>query len=242
MRNYPPAPRYLFRRYEILRHLKPGKKFLEIGAGNFQLSIELLNYFNTGVSLDFHPDVDEVYASLSADFKKRLEVRKTDFLTTDFNETYDCIVACEVMEHVHNDADFLNKILQLLKPKGQIIISVPARMKYWSTHDEIAGHIKRYEKDEVLNLFDKFQNVKVVSYGYPFVNLLRFARIMLAKRQYKERQNWNQKQLTTKSGMETLPSFLRFLVNKKVFLPFNLFARFFNNFDLSEGYLVIAEN
>ncbi|MEK8018085.1 MAG: class I SAM-dependent methyltransferase [Candidatus Parabeggiatoa sp.] len=240
---YPPTPRYLFRRYEILRHIKRGGTFLEIGAGNFQLSTELLSYFDTGVALDFHPEMADIYAGLCTDLKNRLEMKRADFLSTHFTDTYDCVVACEVMEHVINDVDFINKVYQLLNPNGQAIISVPARMKYWAKDDEMAGHIRRYEKDALLRLFQKaqFKHIIIISYGYPFVNLLRLARILMAKQQYKERINWSQEQLTQKSGVNRVPFLLRFFVKKNVFLPFNLMASLFNRFDLSEGYLVIAE-
>lgn len=241
---YPPTPRYLFRRYEILKHVKRGDTFLEIGAGNFQLSTELLNYFNGGVALDFHPEVEEIYAGLSLDLKNRLKIKKADFLSVDFTETYNCVVACEVMEHVNNDVDFMNKVYQLLNKNGQAIISVPARMKYWAIDDKLAGHIKRYEKDELLRLFEKtqFKNIVIISYGYPFINLLRLARIFLAKWQYQKRKDWSQQELTRTSGIiNKMPSFFSWFVNKRIFFSFNLIASLFNHFDLSEGYLVIAE-
>jgi hypothetical protein len=51
MKYYP--PRYLFRRYELLRRVSEGNHFLEIGAGRLLLSVELLRYFRRGTLIDF---------------------------------------------------------------------------------------------------------------------------------------------------------------------------------------------
>ncbi len=237
-----PTPRYLFRRFEILKHIRSGKKFMEIGAGNLLLSQELLSYFEQGVALDFYPELQNKAKTLPLEIKQRLQIKQGNFLDIHLNQDYECIVACEVMEHVEQDEEFMSKIYNLLIDGGQVIISVPARNKYWSIDDELVGHIKRYEKNDLLNLFESigFKNINIISYGYPFVNWLRFMRIALAKTEYKHRHHISQIQLTQESNQNKVPSFLRIFANKYLFLPFNILARRFNRFDLSEAYLVIA--
>ena len=238
--NYPTPPRYLFRRYEILKNIKKGQNFLEIGAGNFQLSKELLNYFEQGSALDFHSKVDNIYAALEPSDQARLQLIKTNFLETHFNKKYDCIIACEVMEHIVEDQQFLDKINSLLTDNGQVIISVPAKMRYWSIHDQLSGHIKRYEKHELESLFINFKDLKIIAYGYPFVNILRFLRVFLAKKQYENKKELNQQQRTQESGMTRLPALLNYVSQAKFFLPLNWIASLFNNRDSSEAYLIIA--
>lgn len=240
MTPYSTTPRYLFRRYEILKNIKQAKNFLEIGAGNFQLSKELLNHFEQGTALDFHSHVDTIYAELSTAYQNRLQLIKNNFLETDFDSKYDCIIACEVMEHIVEDQQFLDKINNLLKDNGQIIISVPAKMRYWSIDDQLVGHIKRYEKHELEQLFANFKNVKIIAYGYPFVNILRFLRVFLAKKQYEYKKDLSQQQLTQASGMNRLPSLLNYMSQAKFFLPLNWIASLFNNLDISEAYLIVA--
>src|ERR1700694_1386052 len=139
MLTYNP-PRYLFRRHTILRHLDGGESFLEIGAGNLKLSQELTKYFNKGVALDFEPGVKDLLSKLPEHIQQKVTVKIGDFLKYETKELYDCIVACEVMEHIKDDRKFLTKIYKTLRRKGQVVISVPAKQKYWTVHDEIAGH------------------------------------------------------------------------------------------------------
>jgi 2-polyprenyl-3-methyl-5-hydroxy-6-metoxy-1,4-benzoquinol methylase len=238
-------PRYLFRRYEILRQIRPATNFLEIGAGNLQLSQELLHYFEQGKALDFAQTTQADYAKLPLAIRERLSFSAGDFNQLELADNYDCIVCCEVMEHVADDLAFLSKLHALLKRKGQIVLSVPARMRFWSIHDDIVGHLRRYEKVQLLELFKQvgFQQVHIISYGYPFVNLFKVLRISHAKTQYEEKRQWVQQQQTQASGVAPVASYFKWfgiLVNPYTFLPFNWLARLFNDYDLSDGYLVTA--
>lgn len=237
-----PTPRYLLRRYEILKNIKPGYNFLEIGAGRLLLSIELLKHFQSGLSLDFDPQLIPRAERLTPEIKQRLTVRNQDFLTLTGDNYYDSIVSCEVMEHIKDDNYFMEKIYHLLKPNGQVILSVPARMKFWSLHDDIAGHIRRYEKKELISLFQKnnFKDIKVISYGYPFINVLRWMRIILAKKDIKKTKHLSQIELTQLSNINNIPYLFRLITNKYLFLPLNIISSLFNNFDLSEGYIIVA--
>lgn len=239
-------PRYLFRRYEILRLVRPADIFLEIGAGELNLSQELLKYFSRGKAIDFSPETMSCYTSLKPFITKRLSFEVTDVNNIHEEDFYDCVVSCEVMEHLDNDATFLLKIFRLLKPHGQAILSVPANMKFWSIHDEITGHCRRYERKKIIELFQSagFENINVIAYGYPFVNMLRWIRVLYATRQAKIKRQWNRVQRTQQSGIHHVPSkfsWLGLLVNPHTILPLNWIARLFNTADLSEGYIITAD-
>ncbi|HSX47302.1 MAG TPA: methyltransferase domain-containing protein [Patescibacteria group bacterium] len=239
------APRYLFRRYTILSLVKPNNKFLEIGAGNLKLSQDLCNYFNKGLAVDFEPGVKKIFSDLPVKIKKKLEIKIGDFFKLSDKESFDCIIACEVMEHIEDDLDFLSKVNIRLKKGGQVIISVPAKDKYWTIHDEVVGHFRRYNKKQLLNIMEKsgFKDVKVYSYGFPFINILWVARAMHGKQQSKQKKSWSKEQQTKKSGISQIPKkydFLGLFFNKYTFYPLNLISSLFNNFDLSEGYILVA--
>lgn len=245
MLSYNP-PRYLFRRFEILRHVKAGENFLEVGTGNMKLAQALLNNYRHGTVIDFSEFVQAIHKSLPVETRSRLTLKVGDIATLDIEERFDCIVSCEVMEHIEDDAGFLRRLHALLNTGGQIILTVPSRMKYWSIHDEIVGHIRRYEKDEIIELFSKegYTNIQVLSYGFPFVNLLRLPRIWLARKQYKRKKDWGQRKQTEDSGVHHATdsfNWLGILVNQYTFLLLFWIASAFNSFDLSDGYIVIAE-
>jgi len=145
MTYYP--PRYLFRRYEILHMIRPGHNFLEIGAGNLKLSQDLLRLFNTGTLIDYNLETQALYDKLDVSLRQRSQLIIADFLSLALPRQYDCVIACEVLEHVQDDEVFVQKAYRLLCDQGQLILSVPSRMKFWSLHDEIVGHLRRYEKE-----------------------------------------------------------------------------------------------
>lgn len=245
MPNYFP-PRYLLRRYEILRNLRGGQHFLEVGAGGLALSKELLRFFKTGIALDSSPGSRQIYDTLPGTVKERLKLDASDLATSATEPQYDCIVACEVMEHVEDDTSFMIAIHSHLRHNGQVILSVPAHMKFWTIHDEITGHYRRYEREELVDLFQKtgFDNIRVIAYGYPFINLLQRLRALYAKKQAGVKCKWDKARQTQQSGLNHVPSQLHWLgifVNPYTTLPLSWIARLFNNTDLSEGYIIIAD-
>ncbi len=243
MTYYP--PRYLFRRYEILHMIRPGHNFLEIGAGNLKLSQNLSRLFYKGTLVDYNVETQSLYDKLDVSLHERLELIISDFSSLALPRQYDCVIACEVLEHVQDDEAFVRKAYRLLRDQGQLVLSVPSRMKFWSRHDEIVGHLRRYEKNDLIQLLtkNKFRNINIVSYGYPFVNLLRWASICLATYHYREKKQWSQKKQSQKSGIVQtggLADLLGILVNQYSTYPLCAFASLFNKFDLSNGYIITA--
>ena len=240
-------PRYLFRRLEIFRNLNnDASNFLEVGAGNLALSEELLKKIESGVAIDLTPDLMESYQSLKKPLRKRLKVEQASFFDMKFKQSFDLVVACEVMEHITDDEAFLQLIHAALRPGGQAIVSVPAREKHWTIHDEIVGHLRRYEKKPLKELCERvgFDSVRIISYGYPWINLLSFLRVFLAKRAHSERVNWSGEDRTLKSNHRQIPNWLarsgiQFLVNPITITPLAWFSRLFNHSDLSDGYLIL---
>ncbi|OGL36141.1 hypothetical protein A3F38_01885 [Candidatus Saccharibacteria bacterium RIFCSPHIGHO2_12_FULL_48_21] len=244
MLTYNP-PRYLFRRHTVLRSLRRGKTFLEIGAGNLKLSSELAKHFDKGTALDFEVDIKSWHKRLPKNLRAKISVEIEDIFRFEPKTQYDCVVSCEVMEHIKDDKKFLVKIHKLLRDGGQVIISVPAKEKYWSVHDEIAGHYRRYDKARLIELLAEvgFKDIKVYSYGFPFINGLRLLRVMHGKRQAKTKLHWSRQKQTKQSGVGQISGkfdILAIVVNPLSFYIPNLISRLFDNMDLSEGYVAVA--
>lgn len=241
-------PRYLFRRHEIMRMVHKGETFLEVGPGDLSLALELSSKFATGTLIDFNTtDVQEIYDNLPGPYKKKLDLIIADFSKYEqFESKFECLVACEVVEHIENDAVFFEKTNSLLIEGGQLILSVPARQKFWSVDDVIVGHYRRYEKQELQNKLTSagYSQIKIISYGFPFQNLIRLARITLAKSQYSEKANWEKKRQSQQSAFmvqrKSFTNLIGLFVNKYTIYPFCILASFFNNMDLAEGYVVSA--
>ncbi len=72
------------------------------------------------------------------------------------DEAFDFISALDVLEHIENDNLAVSEIGRILKKNGIAVITVPHRMKYYTTQDKIIGHYRRYEIKQIISLFNKF--------------------------------------------------------------------------------------
>ncbi|MCD4706705.1 MAG: class I SAM-dependent methyltransferase [Candidatus Sabulitectum sp.] len=244
MKYYP--PRFLFRRFELVRRIAPGGTFLEVGPGSFNLTKDLLKLFNDGVVVDFNEEVRRTFDLLSRAERSDLSLVISDFNSFESTETFSAIIACEVLEHIEDEAEFLRHAYYLLGKRGQLVLSVPARRKFWSVHDEGVGHLRRYEKKELREFLKEqgFINVNIISYGFPFVNILRLPRIILAKKQHIRNSRLTTIQQTKESGLSqyrVMAGAFGLICNKYTIAPLSLLASFFNKCDFSNGYIVIAE-
>lgn len=57
---------------------------------------------------------------------------------------FDLICLLDVLEHIDDDAGALARIARLLKPSGQLLVTVPAYSWLWSDHDVVHHHRRRY--------------------------------------------------------------------------------------------------
>ena len=232
-----------------MRIVKPQNSFLEIGPGDLDLAMNIINKFNNGTVIDFNSiETQKKYINLPENIQRRLTLIIADFMKYDLkNRKFNCIISCDVMEHIENDDNFINRIHNLLMDNGQLILSVPARKKYWAYDDELVGHYRRYEKDEIKTILENsgFSKIKIYSYGYPFTNIIRYFRIKFAKNKYQEKSNGSKRKRSQRSAFlvnkETNFKFLALIINKYTLFPFILFSLIFNNLNLGEGYIIAAQ-
>jgi len=242
-------PRYLFRKYLITRIIEPKNSFLEIGPGDLDLAISLNDKFDHVTVIDFNfSETQRIYSELPENLQNSLSLINADFMAYErIDEKFDCVISCEVMEHIENDEKFIDKIRNLMMDQGQLILSVPARKKYWGFDDELVGHYRRYEKEELRSMVmnSGFSNIKIYSYGFPFTNIIRYFRIIFAKFHYQEKSKWSKQQRSQESAFlvnrEKNYKYLAFVINKYTLFPLILVSSLFNKLDLGEGYVVEAK-
>lgn len=74
------------------------------------------------------------------------KIKKSTAEKTGFpNNKFDLITMLDVLEHTDDKAT-LKEVKRILKPKGLVIITVPAYKFLWSKWDEILHHKRRYTK------------------------------------------------------------------------------------------------
>jgi len=112
---------------------------LDIGCGTGAMS-EKLARFGKVVSADFSP--------LALEFSRRRKLTRlctADAMRLPFqDESFDVIVALDILEHLPDDEAALREFQRVLKPNGRVVASVPAYQSLWSAHDVALMHFRRY--------------------------------------------------------------------------------------------------
>jgi SAM-dependent methyltransferase len=68
--------------------------------------------------------------------------------------TFDLVGIFEVLEHVEDDTGLLREIARITKPGATLAASVPMGTRYTNDWDAYAGHVRRYEPDELRDKLD----------------------------------------------------------------------------------------
>lgn len=58
----------------------------------------------------------------------------------------------DVLEHIADDAAFLDEVRRVLVPGGRLFLTVPAYDAIWSGEDDSAGHYRRYTRSGLVHL------------------------------------------------------------------------------------------
>lgn len=134
-------------------HLAPREKetleILEVGAGVGQ-NIEVLQRFGAVDALELDPQ--------GLERLRGLDGVRTVFeaaIPSDLTGSWDVICACDVIEHIKDDAAAVDWIFDHLRPGGIFFATVPAFQWLFSDHDRALGHFRRYEADAFDRLLPK---------------------------------------------------------------------------------------
>lgn len=106
-------------------------------------------------------------------------VRQGDVCAIPFpDESFDLILATDIIEHVDDDIKALKELQRVLKKSGHIVITVPTFPSLWGLQDDVSHHKRRYRRSELLEKLGKsgFERSK----GFYF-NFLLFAPIWLSR-------------------------------------------------------------
>ena len=138
--------------HDLLRRYVPsgeGRLVVEIGCGTGGN----LKYF----SRDYRVMGVDLSAAAVAYARQRVDC---PVLLGDFAEQLtphwpdiSAILLPDVLEHVAADEDFLRRVIDSLRPGGVLLVTVPAYQFLWSHHDEVLGHVRRYNPSQLKRLW-----------------------------------------------------------------------------------------
>ena len=168
-----PGPRYLLRKYcllRLLRGLKPGR-FLEFGCAQGDILRTLAERGFTGLGVDISEEAIRLTQTTLAGLEDR--VRAAPAGAEEGTGPYDYVMAFEVLEHIRDDRATLRTWRSMLRPGGRLVLSVPAHPSQWGPSDESVGHYRRYDREALVGLLRQtgFQVERLLCYGFPVANL-----------------------------------------------------------------------
>jgi SAM-dependent methyltransferase len=71
------------------------------------------------------------------------------------DRSVDLVMSTDVWEHVEDHEAVAAESFRVLRPGGRLLVAVPAGMEMWSGHDVALGHVRRYERRELVELVER---------------------------------------------------------------------------------------
>lgn len=247
--SWVPAPRYVLRRDRVLQLLKGSApcRVLDIGCGPGALIAELSARGYEAFGVDRSDRARELGRHLQSQFAG-LNLHAE--LDERWIGTFDLLFSFEVIEHLEDDVGALREWRRYLRPGGIMILSTPAHHRRWNAADEWAGHVRRYERKELMQAIEKagFKIERVESVGFPLANIMdRLTAPTYRKRlQQKEGTRRNAAALTDDSGSDR-STHAKFWPLYSARIPSGLLNFFchlqrpFLGTELGPGFIVVAE-
>lgn len=147
--------------------LRPGHMFLDAGAGFGRHAFEAARQGATVYALDWAQEEVAATRFMFDGMVKSNEIPPANFggaLRGDAtrlpfpDNTFDCVVTSEVLEHIQNDVAAIAELHRVLKPGGTLGVTVPTwwpEKINWMLSDEyhapksIGGHVRIYSATEL---------------------------------------------------------------------------------------------
>lgn len=207
-----PAPRMILRLLvlrkilsELRQDLKSPDAIAEIGAGLGD-AMSLVRSCMTPKAIDIFEESEKAIKVLKNRFSNYGENCSEVLVKTAFTpaeKAYQLVFCFEVIEHIEDDHAFIQMITNSLDTGGYFVGSVPAYMSKWQDVDVLAGHYRRYEKQELIEKLKAcgLSNVVIHTYGFPLINLLYPLRKIYYSSLLKNSKSLSKQEATAKSGV-----------------------------------------
>jgi dolichyl-phosphate beta-glucosyltransferase len=166
---------YAHTKYEMILSRLGGRSSLEIlnaGCGSGDLSLLLARAGHRVVGIDAVPEYVAIAERRAAG---QATPARCTFLTStieDFESerSFDCVVATDVLEHIRDDRAAFAKLVRLLRPEGEVVVTVPAGPRLFGYHDEQLGHFRRYSSRSLRRVADGLCRIESMRYfGFSLV-------------------------------------------------------------------------
>ncbi len=145
------------------RHLRPTRLMRGVAAVGLDLGEK--EVANTALSLSAMDEGHSIAGYAAKDAGPWMVLRGNGYGLPFRDDSFDCVIASEILEHLHQDDVALDEIKRILKPGGILAVSVPRfgpETICWALSDEYAnsagGHVRIYRARQLRE--------KLVRHGY----------------------------------------------------------------------------
>lgn len=221
---------------ERLSGRAPGR-FVEVGIGQGALSAVLLRMGWTGAGYDLNADALKIACARNAAAVAagNLTLHHGDWLRSSNGSDADLIVASMVIEHLSEQqvGVFFERAEATLRSGGLVVLLVPASPRHWGIEDEVAGHVRRYDRGTLTAAITDagWSVVHLAGLTYPLSNLLLRASNSRVARAESARLQLTPDERTVHSGNRAVrwktafPAVAGIVLNSRTLYPFHLLQK-----------------
>lgn len=171
------------RRFQVLQLvagnlIKAAVEIAEIGCGHGLVQRQIEDAYGKEVT-GF--DLNDFALRLNISRKSRVCCYDIFQQEESLRQKFDLIILFDVLEHIEDEDRFLKAVLFHLRPKGRVVINVPAGQWLYSGYDRATGHVRRYSMRSLRETASRNQiEVNACTYwGLPFVPALLVRKFIL---------------------------------------------------------------
>ena len=139
----------------VLASLPPGQ-ILDIGCGSGALSVALLR---AGRDVTSQDPSTRMLALCRAYLERQgldpSRARLGGVEEIPEHRAFDGVAALDVIEHIEDDVRALAAMRATLRPRGHLVVSVPALPALYGPKDIEVGHYRRYDRGRLMSVLDQ---------------------------------------------------------------------------------------
>lgn len=152
----------------IIKRYPPSGQIIDVGGGNGYVTRGMLDAGYDSALLE--PGVE---GAVNGKLKRQIPtVICSTFQNAGFKASSINAIGCfDVIEHIENDHELINKFFHVLKPGALLYVTVPAHKWLWSQSDVQAQHYRRYNRAMIEQLLSDRFEIIYFTYFFRFLSL-----------------------------------------------------------------------
>lgn len=224
------------------------RSFLDVGCGEGRVAASLCARGLRGIGLEPAPEAAAICReALSAELADgRFTLHPCSVEDAPELPPVDLAYSQMVLEHIPDDVGLLRTMAARVRPGGTVIAIVPARPECWGSEDDLAGHVRRYDRASLTRLFTSagLGAVEIASLNVPVSNVLKSLSNRAVDQHNGARRDLELDDRTRLSGLRDIPfknrfpGWARLVLNPVIMWPLCQLQRVFFNSD--RGLVLIA--